>query len=233
MNSDAIRETTAQIELLAPAGRPVAIRIPLEHDECRWFLAALHNQIIDFDECPNDCFRFKKWSATGPDHFLTPTGKPRHLFSNPTAEAAWLNREYIPHLAAYGRAILDFGYDPARSSLSRYRIFSKDLLTKRAGGSYETDAEFYDPDGSISLQIEAKADRAQTDRLAAQIDSTRTLGNLPPRAAKEIEYVLDLAPAYLWIVGPGSVDPALHLYKVTVDGLDASFDPVEQLPVPA
>jgi len=31
--------------------------------------------------------------------------------------------------------------------------------------------------------------------------------------------VLDIAPRFLWVVGPGSVDPATHIFRVTVDGL--------------
>lgn len=227
---DAVADAVHQIERLAPGGRPVPIRTPLEPDECSWFLAAIDSGIIEFGDCADDCFRYKKWGARGPDHFSTPSRKPRHLFSKPTAEVAWLNREYIPHIAAYARAILDFGLDRSRSSLSRYRTYSKVLLTKKAGGGYETDAEFYGADGSILLQIEAKADRTQTDRLAAQMESTGTLRALPAKAAKEVEYVLDLSPTYLWVVGPGSVEPASHLYRVHVDGLDAAFEPIDALP---
>lgn len=230
MSDDRLRLAVEQIERLAPGGRPVPIRTPLEADECRWFLTAAEAGIVEFQECPQDCFRYKKWGAKGPDHFETPSGKPRHLFSKPTAEVAWLNREYIPHLAAYARAILDFGLNRSRSSLSLYRTYSKDLLTKKAGGGFETDAEFYDADGSILVQIEAKADSAQTERLAAQIAATQSLGALPAKAAKEIEYVLDLSPTYLWVVGPGSVEPASHLYRVHVDGLDAAFEPIDALP---
>lgn len=92
---------------------------------------------------------------------MTPAGKPRHVFSKPDPGVAWLNREYIPHLAAFARAALDFGLDASRASLSLYRKFGRDLVTKRAGQGFETDAEFYASDGRIHLQIEAKADRGQ------------------------------------------------------------------------
>ena len=59
-----------------------------------------------------------------------------------------------------------------------------------------------------------------------------SLTDLPVGTVKEIEYVLDLAPRFLWVVGPGSVDPATHMFKVTVDGLNARFDPVGGFPEP-
>jgi hypothetical protein len=180
---------------------------------------------------PADCFRFKKFRARGPDHFVTPAGAPRHLFSKPGGDPAWLNREYIPHIAAYALA-LDHGYDANRSSFSLYRKFSRDLLAKRAGVTYETDAEFYGDDGAIYLQIEAKASPAQTARLAAAIEAHGSLQDLPASAAKEIEYVLDLSPRYLWVVGPGSVDPPANVYTVQVTGLNSMFKPVAALPAP-
>ena len=36
------------------------------------------------------------------------------------------------------------------------------------------------------------------------------LAELPMGTVKEIEYVLDLAPRFLWVVGPGSVDPTIQ-----------------------
>ena len=52
---------------------------------------------------------FKKWDATDPDHFDTPSGRPRHLFSKPIGPQAWLNREYVPHIAAYAKAVIGHG----------------------------------------------------------------------------------------------------------------------------
>lgn len=209
------------------------VRTPLQLDECRWFLAAVDQHIVSFEGCPADCFRLAKWKAAGPDHFVTPSGKPRHLFSKPGETVAWLNREYIPHIAAYAYAILEGGFDPRQSSFSLYRKFSRDLITKRAGGSFETDAEFYDIDGGVFLQIEAKASERETATLAAAIERHGALSELPTTAAKEVEYVLDLAPKYLWIVGPGSLDPPRYLYRVsTVGPLNVAFDPVEEFPSP-
>src|SRR5438270_12819391 len=125
---------------MAPGGRAVPVREPVLEDECRWFLAAVEAKLVRFRTCPADCFRFRKWGVPGDDHFDTPAGKPRHLFSSPLGDPAWLNREYVPHIAAYGRAVLDMGYPAASSSFSLYRTFTRDLITKRAGGGYETDA---------------------------------------------------------------------------------------------
>ena len=230
MGSDPVREATAVIEGLAPGRFPVPIRTPLVEDECRWFLQAIDQRVVEFKDCPDDCFRFKKWGVAGPDHFETPHGKPRHLFSKPIGPEAWLNREYVPHLAAYAFAIIEHDYDQTLSSFSYYRTFGRDLITKRKGGGFETDVEFYDADGSIHLQIEAKAGARQTEALARAIEEHGGLLELPTAAAKEIEYVLELAPAHLWIVGPGSVDPARHVYEVVVSGVNATFTAVDGLP---
>lgn len=220
------------IRSLAPTGQTVAIRVPLQADESEWFTRAVNDGLIAFGKCPTDCFRYKKWKVPGPDHFVTPAGKPRHLFSKPVGEVGWLSREYVPHIAAYAFAILGQGYNPGRSSFSRYRSYSRDLITKRQGATYETDAEFYDSDDKIYLHVEAKASGAQTDKLARQVREYGELSLLPIAAAKEIEYVLDLAPQYLWIVGPGSVDPPRHVFAVTVDGNRAGFRQMDGLPEP-
>lgn len=228
---DPTEEATALIEHLAPGGHPVPIRTPLVEDECVWFQRAVTEGLVRFTTCPEDCFRFKKWGVAGPDHFTTPHGKPRHLFSKPIGPEAWLNREYVPHIAAYAYAVLAGRYDPARSSFSLYRTFTRDLIVKRAGGSYETDAEFYDDGGDVYLQVEAKASAKQTEALARAIEVHGALTELPDSAAKEIEYVLDLAPKYLWVVGPGSVEPAEHVYEVEMAGpTNAAFTPRTGLP---
>jgi len=230
--ADDVADATRVLESLTPGGFPCPIRTPLVEDECRWFLSAVDREVIRFRECDPTCFRFKKWNATGPDHFDTPSGKPRHLFSKPIGPEAWLNREYVPHIAAYAKAVLDHGYSVERSTFSLYRKFTRDLISKRAGQAYETDAEFYDADAHIHLQIEAKASMKQTEKLAQEMALAGSLMELPIGTVKEIEYVLDLIPRFLWVVGPGSVDPATHVFKVTVDGTNARFDPVEEFPDP-
>ena len=89
--------------------------------------------------------------------------------SKPIGPKAWLNREYVPHIAAYAKAVLDHGYAVDHSTFSLYRKFTRDLIAKRAGQGYETDAEFYDASDALWLQIEAKASRQQTATLAGQI----------------------------------------------------------------
>ena len=209
------------------------VRTPLQDDECRWFLCAVEAEVVRFEECPDDCFRFKKWGHRGPDHFTTPSGKPRHLFSKPGADVAWLNREYVPHIAAFAYARLAGGYGATASSFSLYRRFGRDVLVRKAGSGYETDAEFYAADGTIVLQIEAKASEQQTTRLAQAVERHGSLLELPTSAAKEIEYVVDLEPRFLWIVGPGSIDSPRHVFEVTpTGGLDVGFSRVHALPSP-
>jgi hypothetical protein len=204
----------------------------LVEDECDWFVRSVDEGVVQFRDCPPDCFRAKKWGSVGPDHFLTPAGKPRHLFSKPDSEVAWLNREYIPHIAAYARLVLDLGYDRRSTAFSLYRTFANNLITKRAGQSYETDVELYAPDGSVWLQVEAKASASQTAALARGILDHCDLTSMPTRVAKEIEYVLDLRPRHLWVVGPGTVDPAAYVFEVAFVGPTASFNQIGELPPP-
>ena len=110
-------------------------------------------------------------------------------------------------------------------------MFGRDLITRRGQG-FETDAEFYDDDGRIHLQIEAKASRPQTQHLAAAITACRESEDLPDTLAKEIEYVRDLRPRYLWVVGPESVQPACHVFAVAVRGNYAEFTSADGLPDP-
>ncbi len=59
--------------------------------------------------------------------------------------------------------------------------------------------------------------------LVRRLDAAQTLGALPPGSLKELEYVFDLAPRFLWVVGRGSVNPAPYVYAVEVHGPDACF----------
>jgi hypothetical protein len=180
-------------------------------------------EVVKFEDCPEDCFRLREWGISGPDHFRTPAGIPRHLFCSPGADPAWLDREYVPHIAAYAYVILQRGYNAMPRSLSRDRTFSRDLASRSHGQSYETDAEFYDESGDVFLQIEAEASLTQTNALAAAIRSHRDLSELPGKLANEIEYVFDIQPQCLWVVGPGSIDPPAHVSRVSVEGLNATF----------
>ena len=223
--------TLEVLRRLAPGGRYRPIRPPLEEDECHWFNRAVEDGVVLFGDCRAGCSRLARRRISGPDEFTTPADKLRHLFSLSGDGEVWLNREYVPHIAAYSRAILDYGYDRARSSFSLYRTYRRDLVVKKAGGWYETDAEFYDEDG-IHLHIEAKARREQVARIVRAIERVSELRALPPAVVKEIEYVLDLGPRYLWVVGPGSIEPAAYVYRVDVENQNAYFTPVDDVPAP-
>jgi hypothetical protein len=229
-DSPAIRDAADLITSLAPRALPVTFRVPLAEDESQWFIRAVAAGLVTFRQCPSDCFRLKKWGVAGPDHFDTPAGKHRHLYSMPAGAQAWLNREYIPHIAAYARAVEDYQYPLTGASFSRYRRYTRDLITKKAGGSYETDVEFGDPTGAISLQIEAKRDPAEIERMAHALDHAADSTELPIKIVKEIEYVLDLTPRLLWLVAPGTIDPAHHVFRVQVSDRQARFSRIHDVP---
>jgi hypothetical protein len=229
-----LRNAVARIILAVcvPEGRRFTTLVPIEEDERRWFQSAVEEEIFRFGSCRTTCPRLRRLKRTGGDEFLAPNGRARHLFNfvlnDPTA--CVLSREYIPHIAAVSRLLIEKGYDRNRYSFSRYRSFSRDLVLKKRGGTYETDAEFYDARGAIYLHLEAKSSRRDTEALAKQIDAVAELGAMPDKHRKELEYVLDIQPQFLWLVGPGCIDPEQFIYEVKVDGLNASFQRVPSLP---
>jgi len=218
------------LESLAPSGRQSPT--PFEEDERRWFQAGVEHNEFRFDECIASCPRLRRWSRTVRDEFITPHGKTRHLFNlvRDDPNSCFLAREYIPHIAAVSRLLIQKKFDRRRYSFSLYRSFTRDLILKRCGEGYETDAEFYDSHGAVHLLVEAKKSRHETEAIATQIDALAEWGPVPARHRKELEYVLDLQPKYLWLVGPGLIDPEQFVYEVQVEDMKACFRRIDALP---
>lgn len=128
--------------------------------------------------------------------------------------------------------VLDFGYRAEDSMPSHYGRYRRDLVTRRAGGSYEIDVCFPSAgDEQPLLLVEAKAEPRDIARWALAIDAGATATELIAVGFKEVEYVLELAPRHVWLVGPGTVDPARHVWAVMVDRLDVHFTRVSDVPV--
>ena len=228
---DDIAWTTDFFRAIAPRGAAATFTHALMPDEARWFREAIERRVIMVGPCRPDCPRSRRWNEPTRDEFLTPAGQHRHLFSLSSTSGASINREYVPHIAAVARAIVHFGFSPHRFSLSLYRTFQQDCVTKRRGQSYETDAEFYAPDGSVELHVEAKKSHGEVKTIAKTLEGCRTLASLPLRCQKELEYVLDVAPKHLWLVAPGCIDPELYVYAVRVSDGQAEFEPIPGLAV--
>lgn len=93
--------------------------------------------------------------------------------------------------------------------LSHYGRYHRDLITRRADASYEIDAACLSSNGDRTrLLIEAKAQPREVARWAAAMDGGASPVHLVEIGFKEVEYALELRPEVLWLVGPGSVDPA-------------------------
>ena len=217
---------------VAPESRQFKLLMPFEADESRWYQLGVENEVFRFGQCVNECGRLRKWKRTGGDEFITPDGQSRHMFgfSKDDDKTCFLGREHVPHIAAVSRLIVEKGYDPKRYSFSRYRFYSRDLVSKKKGGRFETDAEFFGPGEAIFLQVEAKKTRSDVERMAAQIGTRKEFGALPENCKKELEYVLDLRPRYLWLVAPGLIEPEQFVYEVDIDDNNARFRRVESLP---
>jgi hypothetical protein len=221
--NDAVSWTADFLAARTVGPEPITRISALLPDESRWFRKAIETRLFKVAECRADCPRLRRWKKTMVDEFITPSNPHRHLFSFSKSGGMRLNREYIPHIAAVARAVIDFGLPADKFSFSRYRTFQQDCITKRQGQSYETDAEFYAADGSIELQIEAKKDVGEIETIAQAIDATGTFMDLPAGCKKELEYILDTKPKYLWLVAPGCIDPEQYLYGLRVDKSQVEF----------
>lgn len=56
----------ALIGSLAPQGRPFPVRVPLEPDECEWFMRGVETGVVQFENSPEDCYRLRKWGIHRP-----------------------------------------------------------------------------------------------------------------------------------------------------------------------
>jgi hypothetical protein len=143
-----------------------------------------------------------------------------------------LHREYLPAIAAYARAVLDLGYDAAGSVLLGRRSPLRRRLHRFTADHVQADGEFRDPDGSVQLYIVAKSDRQLTRRVATALDACDNLVALRPEIAREVCGVAAVKPRFLWLVGPNTVEPARHVFRVATKGDHLSFTRVDAVPAP-
>src|SRR5438034_7018799 len=114
---DDLAWVTDFLQSIAPRRASVAVRPALLPDEAYWLRRSIESGVITVGGCRDDCPRRRRWKEATRDEFLTPARQHRHIFSLPPSSPR-LNREYIPHVAAVGRAILHFGFPSDRFSLS-------------------------------------------------------------------------------------------------------------------
>ena len=94
------------------------------------------------------------------------------------------------------------------------------------------DTEFRNTDGSVQLQIVATGDRQATRRIATALDACDSLDGLRPEIAGQIKGAAMVKPRYLWLVGPNTVEPAGHVFRVARSGDGATFTRVSAVPAP-
>lgn len=213
--TDEMRAAESLVRALAPSGHEVPIPEPLALDESRWLVLAVEKGLLEFTRCTGSCGRTGAESSAR-DHFETGSADPHHLFTRVGEQRVALRREYVPAIAAYARAVLDLGYDTEGSVLL----------------GPPSEGEFRDRDGSVQLQIVAKSDRQLTRRVASALDACDTLVGLRPEMAREIHGVTVTKPRFLWLVGPNTVEPAGHVFRVAPKGHHTTFTRVDAVPAP-
>lgn len=109
---------------------------------------------------------------------------------------------------------------------------SKMLCRPRLGNGLTMDRTFATNVICYGDNLDILPKPAEVEAIARQLDSAGSLMELPANTRKEIEYVLELAPLYFWLVGPGTIDPPRHVFQVTTNGHSAMFDRVPHLPAP-
>jgi hypothetical protein len=223
--TDEMRAAEGLVQALTPTGCIVPIPEPLAIDESRWFVFAADKGLITFSPCHEPVSRG--------DHFTTGTDDPHHLFAQVDGCHAVLRREYVPAIAAYARAVLDDGYHQDGAVLLAERPTARRLVQRSTPSHVHTHAIFPARDGGVHLQIEAKSDRQLVRRIASSLDAHRRLGALRADLAHELESVTVVRPRFLWLVGPNSIEPAAHVFRVTAAGDDLAFTRVAVLPAPA
>lgn len=226
-----MRAAERLVRELAPPGLEIPIPEPLALDESTWFLVAVDKGLIEFTRCPQTCERGSGGAIAARDHFVTSGGEARHLFELHGGHPR-LQRDYVPCLASYARAVYDFAYDPERASLLGRRPIRR-LVNRHASGSVHTDVAFAAADGAVHLQIKSLGDRQRTRRLATALDACGRRSGMTHELEREFDAALAGRPRFLWLVGPNSIDPARHVFELSFTDGDVRFTRVDAVPVPA
>jgi hypothetical protein len=125
-------DAIALVQSLSPLDLPVIWRGPLLDDEATWFIAAVARGVIEFGVSRR--LRAKEEMGRSRSRpFHDPDGSSPAPNSYPASGTAWLSREYVPYIAAHGRAILELRFASAPRSFCRYRTYRRDLVHRREG----------------------------------------------------------------------------------------------------
>lgn len=242
MTDDEMRAAESLVRALAPKGCAVPISEPFALDESRWLLRAADKGLIEFSQCTGSCSPSVSRPSASGDHFEADDGEPHHLFTETDERHATLHREYVPAIAAYARAVLDLGYEaeacrlltshePTRRLHRRRRpIRPRDQSDPTRATSY---VELCRPDGSVHLLVLAVGNRRATRRLATALDVTPTLALLAAPHSSEADRIMSSAPSFVWLVGPSTIEPESHVFRVQGTGTDTGVSRVRSVPAPA
>lgn len=238
--TDEMRAAECLVRDLAPNGCAVPIPEPFALDESHWFLRAAEKGLIEFSRCNGGCPRSVRRPSGGGDHFETDDGAPRHLFTDTDEHQATLHREYVPAIAAYARAVLDLGYDADRCRLLTSHAPPRHRRRRASRAEAEmapmrvpSYVELCRADGSVHLLLMAMGDRRATRRLATALDVNPTLAQLGAPYAAATDRIVAGAPSFLWLVGPSTIEPESHVFRIHGTGARTRLGRVPAVPAPA
>lgn len=146
-----------------------------------------------------------------------PTGNGRWGLLSRSREGGWYNAEYLPQIAAYVRAIEDWGYTSER------------VLFELPASALQLDLAVLDDAGRVVVLGEAKRSNVMLDRLLGQVLDRFAEHPPGPETKKRGDEARQLAwrlwaarPSRLWLIGPGSVR-----------SWECSYDPLRLVEEPA
>jgi hypothetical protein len=143
-----------------------------------------------------------------------PKSSGRWSLLSRSRDGGWYNAEYLPQIAAYARAVLEFSYPANR------------VLFELPGSSLQLDLAVLDDAGRVVILGEAKRDVAMLDRLLD--DVRRRFADLAPDdesekrgdEARQLAWRLwTVQPDRLWLIGPG-----------VIQSFTCSYSPLELAP---
>ena len=249
--TDEMRAAESLVRALAPSGHEVPIPEPLALDESRWLIIAVEKGLLEFTRCTDACAPSRRAHTAACDHFETGSDDPHHLFAHIGRAASHCTANTSRRLRPTPEPYSTSGTSPPEACCwsTIYPSSAGEPVHRRQCPPYIPhksrygfrDTEFHDtgfrrvprPDSSVQLQIVATGDRQATRRIATALDAVRQpRSDSDQRLPARSRAAAMVKPRFLWLVGPNTVEPAGHVFRVARRGDSATFARCAAVPAP-